>query len=170
MTRTFAALFFLLVPAVASPQLKPSMVVIPQPGAPLRIEQLTALHRPETSSTQFSRGQLEGIEFGVKMQNTGTQRIVAYRLGFVAFNAFNEYMFRFGGYGVDNVEPGQAEAATWRSTRSNASIFNTAVAYVDRVRFSNGEVWSADLKVVSDRLRQIEADFDVSVLKGDPSK
>ena len=43
--------------------------------------------------------------------------------------------------------------------------FLTGVAYVSKVRFDNGEIWSTDLESIAEELRKIEAEFDVSKLK-----
>ena len=49
-------------------------------------------------------------------------------------------------------------------------MFLIGVVYIDRVRFQNGDVWAADLELAGDRLRQIEQNFDVTVLMEDDSE
>ena len=48
--------------------------------------------------------------------------------------------------------------------------FLTGIAYINKVRFDNGEIWSADLDAVADEMRKIEEDFDVERLEEKPDK
>jgi hypothetical protein len=53
----------------------------------------------------------------------------------------------------------------WVATSYADFSFHTGVAYVSKVRFDDGEIWSADLTSVVLELRKIEKDFDASRLK-----
>ena len=53
----------------------------------------------------------------------------------------------------------------WMAPRINDFAFHTGVAYVAKVRFASGEIWTADVESVVTELKKIEADFDAANLK-----
>ena len=123
MVYRFAALLVVLSVSVVLAQLEPVAVAVDQPTAPLRITEFTAEHTEANRGGQFTAARLEGIRYEVKLQSTSDQKIVAYRMGFVAFNVFNEFISRFGGYSVNDIDPGEEENGAWQQSRSNSSIF-----------------------------------------------
>ena len=66
---------------------------------------------------------------------------------------------------METIAPGSKEKGKWVATSSADFSFHTGVAYVSKVRFDDGEIWSADLNSVVLELRKIEKDFDASRLK-----
>jgi len=145
-------------------------VAVEQPNAPLRIAEFEAESQSARSGSQFTSARLAGIQYGVEIENISGRKIDAYRLGFVAFNVFNEFLSQFGGYSLDEFDLEDSEGASWYHTISNAQTFHTGVVCVDRVRFENGDVWVADLELIGARLMQIEEDFDLSILSEDEER
>ena len=146
--------------AVVSAELEPVAVIVAQPSAPLLITELEVV----PFSAAGSNTGIEGVRWEVDYQNASDRQIVALRVGFVSFNAFNEYMFRFEGYLTKDIDAGRTDDGDWTQRRLGAFAFHTGVVYVDRVRFANGDIWVADLGPVGERLMQVQAGFDLSVL------
>ncbi|MYJ26075.1 MAG: hypothetical protein F4080_11235 [Holophagales bacterium] len=134
--------------------------VLVQEGAPLSIGRYSAAYQ---SRGQYSR---EGIRHEVVVENVTDRKIVAYQLGLLSFNIFNEFQDRLGGYAIKDVVPGGTEEGAWLASALAESSFYTGVAYVSKVRFDDGEVWQADLEEVADQVREIEESFSVESLTG----
>ena len=134
--------------------------VLQQEGAPLRIGSYTASYQ---EGGRYSR---EGIRHSAAVRNVTDRKIVAYQLGLLSFNIFNEFQDRLGGYAIEDVAPGGAESGSWLASALAESAFYTGVAYVSKVRFEDGEVWQADLEGVAAQVREIEESFTVDSLTG----
>jgi len=57
---------------------------------------------------------------------------------------------------LDQIEPEGVDKGTWVATALSDFTFLTGVAYVNRVRFENGEIWEADIKNVLSVLTAIQ--------------
>ena len=134
--------------------------VLAQEGAPLKIGPYSAAYQ---SGGRYSR---EGIRHEVVVENVTDRKIVAYQVGLLSFNIFNEFQDRLGGYSIEDVAPGSIEEGSWLASALAESSFYTGVAYVSKVRFEDGEVWQADLEEVADQVREIEESFSVESLTG----
>lgn len=135
--------------------------VLIQEGAPLKIGPYSAAYQ---SGNRYMR---EGIRHEAVVENVTDRKIVAYQLGLLSFNIFNEFQDRLGGYAIEDVAPGSTEDGSWLASALAESSFYTGVAYVSKVRFEDGEVWQADLEEVADQVREIEESFSVESLTGD---
>jgi hypothetical protein len=129
------------------------------------------------------------VRYELEIQNVSDQKVVAYRFGLVSFSVFNEYLSLKEGFRIQDVDPGDEDEATWNdygfndfndserpvpwcdgpsyNRRGDTTQFLTGVVYVDRVRFENGDIWLADLQPIGDRLRQIDENFDLTLLTED---
>ena len=126
---------------------------------PVSITRYTASYQPRGS---YSR---EGIRHTLAYKNASERKIVALQFGLLAFNIFNEFQDRLGGYTIQDVEPGAAADGVWVASALAESAFYTGVAYVSKVRFVDGEIWSADLESITKQLQEIEAAFPVESLQ-----
>ena len=133
--------------------------VLAREGAPLRIS-------PYSAEYQRGGGRLsrEGILHEAVVENVTARKIVAYQLGLLSFNIFNEFQDRLGGYAIRDVAPGAIHEGSWLASALAESAFYTGVAYVSKVRFEDGEVWQADLEEIADQVRGIEESFTVESL------
>lgn len=134
-------------------------IVLDQPQAPLQILSYDA---------NFDRGgkySREGIKHEVQYQNRSSREIVAVRIGLVSFDIWNEFLDRTGGLDMDDLSPDKSGKGTWVATAYGDFSFHTGVAYVSRVRFSDGQIWKADLDQIAAQLGMIEEGFDVSRLE-----
>lgn len=126
--------------------------VLTQEEAPIAIEGYEADYQRDGG--RFST---EGIRHRLRYRNVSDQTIVAVRFGLVAFNAFNEFQDRLGGFTMDRMPPNDDKNGTWVSHAGGGGpAFYTGVAYVDRVRFADGTVWRSGEGVLED-LRAFDA-------------
>lgn len=137
----------------------PPHIVIDQPEAPLRILSYNAEYQERGN---YSR---EGIKHSVEYENTTERQVFALQIGLVSFSVFNEFLDRTGGVSMSKLAPGKRAKGAWVASALSDFTFHTGVAYVSKVRFVNGEIWTADLEVILEELRKIEADFDEARLK-----
>ena len=128
-------------------------IVLSQPDSPLEIV--------EYRSLGFDRS----ITHVVDLRNQSGKEIIAYQMGLISFSIFNEFLDRLGGYAVENLSIDEEKTSTWESRESNASLHYTGVAYVSKVRFSDGVIWEADhLAAIMPQLREIADDLELEDL------
>ena len=133
--------------------------ILEQPDAPISIIEYVAEYQ--------NRGQYssEGIRHTVTYRNRTGRKIVAMQFGLLAFNIFNEFQDRLGGYTIEDVDPDEVEIGVWIANARAESSFYTGVAYISKVRFEDGEVWNADYEgVVLQQLQEIEQDLELEAL------
>jgi len=128
-------------------------------GSPLKI--LT--YYPEY--IEDSKSSTKGIVHRIMMKNISGQEVVAYKMLFVSFDSFNEFINKIGGYSNDSILPNEMGGGVWRTHPFGDFSFLTGVAFVQKVRFADGSVWSAKQDVILAELKKIEKGFDVSLLK-----
>ncbi|MCD6119381.1 hypothetical protein J7K50_06030 [bacterium] len=135
---------------IAAFAIEPVNIIVDQPNAPLRITAYDA------SFKESSRYEREGIHHTVKLVNDSERTIVAVEIGLVSFSIWNEFIDRCFGISLDQIEPEGVDKGTWVATALSDFTFLTGVAYVNRVRFENGEIWEADIKNVLSVLTAIQ--------------
>jgi hypothetical protein len=96
--------------------------------------------------------------------------MVAVEICLVSFDLFNEFLDRTAGLTIRDLNPGAAEKRTWVSHAAGDFAFQTGIAYVNRVRFSDGTFWKADLRAVGVELKKFQKDFDVAILDHQAAK
>ena len=141
--------------------IEPIYKIIIQSNSPLEITSYSAKYQKGRGS--YSR---DGIRHRAEYRNKSGRRVVAVQIGFVSFNVFNEFLDRMHGVSITEINPNQLEKGTWNATALADFSFLTGVAYISKVRFENGEIWRADLEYITEELRKIEEEFDISMLKG----
>ncbi|WP_445666773.1 hypothetical protein [Fodinibius sp. AD559] len=92
---------------------------------------------------------------------------IAIEFGFVSFNIFNEYLGITNGIAMVRLEGREGNSGTWVHETPSGFSFYTGIAYVNKVRFENGEIWEADSEIIIDTLKEIKSDFDSSILTDD---
>lgn len=153
-----AVLTVLAGPSIVAAGLEPVAVIIDQSGAPLQLTRYQAAYKEET---EFRR---EGIEHFVRYENVSDRLIVAVQIRFVSFSVFNRFLDLTSGVDIRDLGPGDGTRGEWVATPLSDFTFHTGVAYVSAVRFESGEIWEADLELITARLQDIEKDFNSSVL------
>ena len=150
---------FLVLASVGSAEPPPAEHrILTQSDAPIAITEYGARYQ------ERSRYQSEGIRHELSYRNVGDRKIVAAQFGLLAFNIFNEFQDRLGGFTIEDVDVGGTDAGVWVASALAEAAFYTGVAYVDKVRFEDGEVWSADYDEVLLQLQEIEQDLNIDAL------
>lgn len=152
-----ASQFFTLDGAVADPP-PADHRILAQDDAPIVISDYAAMYQPRGTNSR------EGIRHTLRYRNVSKRRIVALQFGLLAFNVFNEFQDKLGGYAIQDVEPGEDTYGTWLANARAESAFYTGVAYLSKVRFEDGEVWSANLNNITKQVQEIEMGFSVELL------
>ncbi len=132
--------------------------IIEQSQAPIKIVSYEADYQ---KGGKYSS---KGIRHEVEYRNISKRNIVALKIGLVSFDVWNEFLNQTGGISMIILSPNETEDGTWIARAYGDFSFYTGLAYVSNVRFSNGEIWSADLDNIAKELRKVEKDFDVSTL------
>ncbi len=160
----FITILAFLLAATQVYAIEPVAKIIAQKGSPIEITSFSAAYQPDGTY------QREGIRYEVKYKNIGDKEIVAVQMGLVGFDIWNEFMDRTGGIAIENIKPGASEEGTWVASAYAEFSFLTGFAYISKVRFSNGQIWEANLESIANEMRKIEKGFDVEKLKGKPDK
>ena len=138
-------------------------VIIQQSGSPLEITSYSARY------VEDSRYTTEGVEHSVTLKNMGDKDVYAYTISFRSFDVFNEDMGRgLGGISINTFGPGETVSGSWKQRPYAAFSFEkygTGVAYVSRVRLSDGTVWSADQTFVLGKLQEIQDDLTADIFE-----
>lgn len=128
--------------------------ILDQANAPLSINEFTAQYQ------EGGRYTTEGIRYDVSFTNNTDQEIVAYAIGFYAFDVFNRSLGRpLSGFSVTKILPGDSDDGAWVQRVSSPSLFKdygTGIAYVARARFADGTVWSYDEGSILSQLQEFE--------------
>jgi hypothetical protein len=140
--------------------------ILNQENAPISITSFTAKYQDGTS-----RYVSEGIRFDVNFSNISNQDIVAYALGFYAFDVFNRSIGRpLEGYSVSTIKSGSTGSGAWVQRSSSSSLFEkygTGIAYVARVRLADGTIWNYNSANILKQLQEFEESLTLDDLKSD---
>jgi hypothetical protein len=151
----WVVLLSLLLPAWALSQLggrPPQTNIVAQPEAPLRITRFFS--RCDKSYSISSRTEPDGnIYHSVEYENISDRRVAGVRLGLLTFDQWRELLDGIDGISMTTLAPGETRMTTWADPVGGELVMPTTFAYVSKVRFSDGEVWSADLDRVLDELQ-----------------
>jgi hypothetical protein len=138
--------------------LKPEARVIPQATAPMKILSYFAFY------TEGSAGRDEGLAHTVTVLNNAKTQVVAVELVLVEFDVWNQYLSEVLAFSRTAIDPGKTAEASWLHNPYGGFAFQTSVAYVSRVRFADGTIWTVDPKTILPALLDIQHDFDASQL------
>lgn len=148
-------------------------IVLVQAGCPLEIFEFSAGYSPASEGGSFIRGHGEQIEFSAKVANKSDKTVVAYRLGFVAFDIFEEFIGKYSGWAIEDIKPSKSKVGGWGYSSFEAftfKIYGTGVAYVDAVRFDDGTFWRMNEDDIIAQIQKIEKSFSREKLKDAPSE
>jgi len=150
----------ILILAVAVTANGENSVVLTQRAAPLKITRYKATYEEEYRGTYSSHP--DQIRHTVFCQNISGKVVVAYQIGLVAFDAFNNLMDKFNGWSIKTISIDGSADGVWTQSPYAAFSFQgygTGVAYVNAVRFEDGSIWRADLAEVLLELQRFEKDL-----------
>lgn len=143
----------------------PKSIVVKQPNSPVSIDSYSGKYK---SGDTYGKG--KGIQHKVSYSNASNRTIVAIRLGFVSFDIWNEKLDKTGGITIEKIPPGKTDKGTWVTRSYGSFTFLTGVAYVDRVRFEDGEIWKSDPDLIVEEIQNIQEDFEASQLEESAEK
>lgn len=152
MKKILISLIFIL--AVSISANAQSVQILEQTDAPLTINEFTAQYQ------EGGRYSSEGIRYDVSFTNNTDQEIVAYAIGFYAFDVFNRSLGRpLSGFSVTKISPGDSDDGAWVQRVSSPSLFKdygTGIAYIAKARLADGTVWSYDEGNILSQLQEFE--------------
>ena len=135
-------------------------IILKQEDAPLKITEY------KTKYSYYERR--DRITHSLKYINISDKRIVAFRIGFVAFDVFNEFLDKFGGVAIKDVKVNEEKKFSWQQRPYKAFMFKkygTGIAYVGAVRFEDATMWKVDEGDVVSQIQEIQESFTADLLK-----
>jgi hypothetical protein len=135
--------------------------VIDLPGAPLQVTSYQAVYE------QVDADKSHAIVHLISVANNGSQDVVAFSMGFLSFNSFNEFMGSpLVVYMMDAIEAGTSSSRPLGGIQrpQNGAAFRgygTGFAYVMQARLEDGTIWEADLALVLEELRKIQSSLSL---------
>ncbi len=137
----------------------PKALVLAQTEAPVSITKY------QTRYTRSDKPDEQGITHKLDYKNVTNRRILAIEFGFVEFTIWNEHIETLIANDLDETGGGKSGDGSWLHDPPTGFIFHTGIAYVSRVRFEDGEIWTADPNDVAEHIKGVEASFSVEMLK-----
>jgi len=136
-------------------------VVLKQDDAPLKITGY---------KNKYGAAYRSGYEIthSVTCANVSEKKIVAVKIGIVAFDAFNEFLGRFAGISIGDVIAGKPKKFSWSQSPYGVFKFEkygTGVVYVKTVRFGDGIIWEVDTAEVVFQIQEIQEGFTADLLE-----
>jgi len=142
---------------------EPKAMVLTQAEAPVLITKY------ETRYKRSDKPDENGVSHKVEYKNRMDRRIVAIEFGFVEFTVWNEHIETLIANDMDAVGGGKSGEGVWLHDPMTGFIFHTGVAYVSRVRFEDGEIWTANADEVAEHMRSVEPSFSADMLRPNTS-
>ncbi len=138
---------------------EPKALVLTQEEAPVLI---TKYQTRYNRSDKFDEN---GVGHKLDYKNRSERRILAVEFGFVEFTVWDEHIETLIANDLDPVGGGKSGDGSWLHDPPTGFLFHTGIAYVSRVRFEDGEIWTANPEDVAAHMRSIEPSFSVEMLK-----
>ena len=138
--------------------LKPDHKIVEQADAPILVTAYRTEFLKRTNEAS------EGLRHDIDYRSRAGQRIVAVQFGLVSFDVWNEFLERHAALASEAIDANGREKSSWFTPTSAGGAFYTGVVYVERVRFANGEIWTADLPAVATVMQAIQKDFTTEQL------
>ena len=157
MRRTIAAALLAVVLA-ASPAKSADNKVMEQSHSPI---QITAF------ASEFGGRDNDYIIFEARYQNASRRPVIGIKFGFIAYDLFNETLGGVAGVDIDRkgIGAGEDDKGRWQTlARGVASAHDTGIAYVQKVRFADGELWVADQDDLTAKLNELVPGGGASLL------
>ena len=138
---------------------EPKALVLTQAEAPVVITKY------QNRYTRSDKADENGVSHKVDYKNRTDRRILAIEFGFVEFTVWNEHIETLVANDLDAVGGGKSGDGSWLHDPTTGFLFHTGIAYVSRVRFEDGEIWTADPEDIAAHMRSIESSFSVEMLR-----
>lgn len=146
--------------AVPSWAIQPTNRILDQPGSPVKILSYNAFY-PKKGLPEK-----EGITHMVHYENVSGRDIVAVEIALISFDVWDHFLDGKWGTKIKEIKRGDRNEDVWISPNDAGFTFFTGTAYVNRVRFDDGKIWSADLNQILKQLQRIDRAITITTLKG----
>lgn len=121
------------------------------------------------------------IRHAVSYRNRRKRAIAAVQFGLACFDVFDELIGPAGcGLALQPLAPAGAKdvlgqpvppsTREWLQHDDDLLAFQTAFAWVDKVRFDDGEVWRQSRKKIAGKIRKLKSSYDPSPLEKKPDR
>ena len=130
----------------ASPAIAVDDNVMEQTDSPIQIVEFTS---------EFGGRDNDYIVFEARYLNTTDRPIIGIKYGFIAYDLFNESLGGLSGVKTERggLDGGEDDSSRWQTrARGVARAHETGIAYVQKVRFADGELWIADRDELAEKL------------------
>jgi hypothetical protein len=141
-------------------ELAPVNLVVPQAASPVAIARYGVGYEDATAKAP------DGIRHAIVFHNNGDRVVEAVEVGVIAFDVWNRFLDAGHATVIQQLRPRKRGEFAWRELSDAAYTVHTGVAFVSRVRFDDGEIWTADRAEIVRELQRIDADFDPALLPG----
>jgi hypothetical protein len=138
---------------------EPKALVLTQAESPVVITKYQTRYTRSDKATEL------GINHRLDYKNRTDRRILAIEFGFVEFTVWNEHIETLIANDLDEVGGGKSGDGSWLHDPATGFLFHTGIAYVSRVRFEDGEIWTANPDDIVEHIRGVEASFSAEMLK-----
>jgi hypothetical protein len=146
-----------------------------QPDSPVKIVKYEA--QLQQGGGEYWNGGQQGVYQTVEYENVSGRQIVAVQFSFFTFDVWNEPMTSMSYSSiystgelvgeksdiVEDIAPGNSNRLVNMPNLANPNLFLTGIAGVTKVRFADGEVWTAESKDIvmqlSDNIPDLESRF-----------
>ena len=134
-------------------------VIVSLPRSPLEITWYQADYIPSSVDKP-----LDSIEHRIQVLNPTDSDIVAFSIGFIEFNAFNEPMGAgMNGVRIETISSGGKITSNFQNDRVPSAFtfenYGTSIAFVKKVRKKDGSVWTAPMDLVLLEVQKISDKF-----------
>jgi len=133
-----AFVMFLISSSYGFAGLKQEPVILNQATSPLKITEFKLKYGKEFGSSY------EGLYCNLKYQNIMDKKVQAMSFQFIFFDVFNEHLRTFGGFAIEDINPGAAKTGKWTPSFYSDYSTHTCFVYVGKARFEDGSIWSAN--------------------------
>lgn len=131
-------------------------IVLKQENAPMKIEKYEASYYEQS------------VYHEATYKNISQQKIVAFKLGFISFDVFNEFLDSTKGISVEDIEINNSKKGSWSSAKYRGFLFRkygTGIAFVDVVRFEDGTIWKVNFDEILPQIKELYEEFSADLLK-----
>jgi len=136
--------------------------ILDQPDSPIKILTYKSAYGMHSKVALIGE-KTEGVRHQTEYQNISERGILAVELNYVMFDLFNDYLGSAGTLEMDFLKPGDKDKSD--GVAGYGSTFLTGAAFVNKVRFADGEVWRANLDNIAQEIAKIDKEFQASALK-----
>ena len=152
---TFITICILIIFSISlNAGVKPVCKIIPQTDGPVEINKYNAKY-------------VEGsIRHEIYYTSLSERKIVALEFGFISYDIWDEYIGHLNGLTISDLKP--MHKLMWKSWTHNCYYdfaFHTGFAYINKIRYENGEIWVSDKDVVLEEIRKFDENFDMTKLE-----